>query len=1640
MAKYHATKADERFTLGAKLLESLRGDAYIVAQDLGHDVLKSADAITQIIDAVRKVIFPLQAQEAKELYRVGASVGGVMSRQAGESMTSYIGRRKRWYRKLKELDKTIEISDTILGDLLLDNSGLDRKERLMVLTAVGETSSFDAIEKALITQHGKLHVLESRSSGKGASNYNRPRGMAYKGTKSSGKGKANAQTHHGAAYLAEPEDLFDSYDAGESFWDPEAEEEELVPDDQDSSAFMADSLGEATAEKIELDVVEAFLSTPDFSLDDDECIAFLASACQAEVCAFFARSKAKGKGKPMGKHAHGYRPKPSGLSIEDRKAKLKEIKARSVCRTCGKKGHWAGDRDCKGKPSSGGSSTQGTKDRTAHFSAILTKDASVQTSFCCSSSESEGSEVLHKPQMFLALDDDHEHPEGYPGFFNPGDFAEEEEELEEADGSFELLEAPPEGSDTVFGFGVHRGSTFGDVVLRHPDYFTWGIKEKNPSRTLEEFLVWCNMYYVFPRGKAERREYPLSGYEARDLESVKAWMLSQGIGGKVNKSKLANLKPDPRGPCQGGCPAHAISKAGSNDKVIKTTCMICGHRWSEPRPQAQPTRDAATCPHSRTDNRGSTKAVHKVWCLDCCTFVEEMPQALHKQQVELGRAAQQAPLTAQDLTRRTLQDTPLTQMEAGEVIKHFVKNMNRYLTRVESTSSQELLSMLSDSVDFVVASQATQQVLGTASSSSGFVRRDLQAQALNPVGRSPPGTPAHASAAAAVLAPRTPPRTPQRPTAPQLPESGSPPGYPPHAFMAVETPEPVLEQLEEVDPLRDDHVYAMLDEGCNSTCHGEKWRIDAEKKLEKLGFRAKAAPLTVGTYRGIGGAEATQRLVFPIALAMEPSQLSWNGSVASNEIGGQDFPLLLSLQVQQKLGLRKDVRAGLVQLADYPGQSLRLFKNSRTGLLMIRIDQFEKDLAEGHQEFRLEEYPNLPKVGHQSPSRTVMALRSASPVQRAYMIADTKPNIVLMSAGVWTLDVGAESSKVSKELTDAVDRIHANRFSVALPKNLELVKRSLRKNYPIITEEVKSDDHLVILDVRDIPDPKKYRDHIGTYPENLHHTVYSKTFLSLWEEIAKQIDRIIRRSKDGDKIIILFLCTGGKHRSVALRHLVQVVLENVYGICAGYLDVSRTVNWHKTCQGCTRCRHVESDDKEILEEMEAYVVKQWKGFFDPSRTPVKGRSRTPAGTWVRKDGRGDASTPSSSAPKQGDQQLTPGTGATPKAMPKDGGTPERKGKASTSTDVKDTEKDKKKAHAANASAKKGARKAEAGDSLTSSDDDLLGTSGVPEHYHDFSDLIEEDHRDLERIAYIFIHRIVQVFQPDALTKPDTLIRKYSDSLVLAMGAVARKYLDEKQARQILEAVLRLRRLDIEGFNAEYLEKSLRAATEMVDELDEATPDFGTRDVRDSMRGRSLGSAAAGSRDNPRSRSARGYGRSATPVRKKWHWDDRRDVRNTPRKSREEEAREYQERRDARESRESQQRRVRNDQDHERARSDLLGMGIDPNLPSEITSAYLDQMWQGDPRTSKKPVLMLWVQDPKEKNGPVRVTLKTGTYNTATKVAPELKNWYKNTFVQREEGGDWSWAERWEWPTHVQEFSEKTYRVAIVLCAQRMNHS
>ena len=60
----------------------------------------------------------------------------------------------------------------------------------------------------------------------------------------------------------------------------------------------------------------------------------------------FAAFRTKGKGK--GKFG---RLRPSNVSLQDRRQIMAEMKARSHCRKCGRRGHWEGDADCPMKGS-----------------------------------------------------------------------------------------------------------------------------------------------------------------------------------------------------------------------------------------------------------------------------------------------------------------------------------------------------------------------------------------------------------------------------------------------------------------------------------------------------------------------------------------------------------------------------------------------------------------------------------------------------------------------------------------------------------------------------------------------------------------------------------------------------------------------------------------------------------------------------------------------------------------------------------------------------------------------------------------------------------------------------------------------------------------------------------------------------------------------------------------------------------------------------------------------------------------------------------------------------------------------------------------------------------------------------------------
>ena len=116
MLKYKsATKQEDSPKTVHKIIESLRGDAFQVAMDLAIDKLSEKNGIPTLISLIKQQCFPTKALEAKELYSQGHRTGGMLSRQNGESMLSYISRRRRWWRLLSEMDPELGLSDEIRG-------------------------------------------------------------------------------------------------------------------------------------------------------------------------------------------------------------------------------------------------------------------------------------------------------------------------------------------------------------------------------------------------------------------------------------------------------------------------------------------------------------------------------------------------------------------------------------------------------------------------------------------------------------------------------------------------------------------------------------------------------------------------------------------------------------------------------------------------------------------------------------------------------------------------------------------------------------------------------------------------------------------------------------------------------------------------------------------------------------------------------------------------------------------------------------------------------------------------------------------------------------------------------------------------------------------------------------------------------------------------------------------------------------------------------------------------------------------------------------------------------------------------------------------------------------------------------------
>ena len=307
-------------------------------------------------------------------------------------MHQYISRRRRCWKLLEELDPELVLSEGHRADLLLDLAGLDKHERTMIQASIGNARDFDKIAEALVLQHPRVHL--KHTAGDKRKGYGKRAGKV-KGKFTKGKGGKGKflsfrkpwRNPVGFAHMAVDNDWDPAAFLGDNPPGPLADDSDEEPwtdpahwsedGEYDESAYVGD--GYSFEEEQQWEQYTAYImdewikrqSSPETVEDpleaaELECVACLADAlgpeCFEDACTCsdfiqagavaFLASRQKGNPKGSWTGSGRYPVRPSNLTIEDRRKKLAELKAKTECKDCGKRGHWRGDKECplrKGK-------------------------------------------------------------------------------------------------------------------------------------------------------------------------------------------------------------------------------------------------------------------------------------------------------------------------------------------------------------------------------------------------------------------------------------------------------------------------------------------------------------------------------------------------------------------------------------------------------------------------------------------------------------------------------------------------------------------------------------------------------------------------------------------------------------------------------------------------------------------------------------------------------------------------------------------------------------------------------------------------------------------------------------------------------------------------------------------------------------------------------------------------------------------------------------------------------------------------------------------------------------------------------------------------------------------------------------------
>ena len=361
-------KKKEMGPLGLRLIEGLSGHALQVAQLLAIEELEKEHGADYLMEHLALDLRPRRQQQARELYEAGAQSGGVLSRQPAETMPQFILRRKAWYRAMLDLNSELKLPEMVLAEQLLMNSGISDDHKLLIRTAVGEDKiTFDKVAAELINQHPKAGMGSRRPFDSGKGTYApRPASWTPLGSKGGKKGFYHKPYPRTAFHV----DVDYEYGTDELYDDDYAIHEPaahlgVYPQQTDDGADYHDYPEQGNYAEEHL----AFLSEQGLDLADDDACDYAANIIQAEEEAYLARQSGAQKGH------RALKPPPFQISgsftLDQKKAKLMALKARTTCRKCGATGHWSGDAVCpfskgKGKGSAARAGTTSSTSTSHH--------------------------------------------------------------------------------------------------------------------------------------------------------------------------------------------------------------------------------------------------------------------------------------------------------------------------------------------------------------------------------------------------------------------------------------------------------------------------------------------------------------------------------------------------------------------------------------------------------------------------------------------------------------------------------------------------------------------------------------------------------------------------------------------------------------------------------------------------------------------------------------------------------------------------------------------------------------------------------------------------------------------------------------------------------------------------------------------------------------------------------------------------------------------------------------------------------------------------------------------------------------------------------------------------------------------------